>query len=430
MRTSSSSPRPQSSRVVQRLGTGTLGGAFQPKAPPEKHSICHLRSFGYAENIPSEATIFTSRPSSAVHKNVPLITQGPTALDPLRRSRRRSKNTTRILTLCFVLIASLIIAVAVGPITIAPGTVAKVLASHVGWLAPGSNVDVTADAIVWDVRLPRVLLGAAVGAGLAMCGAALQAMVRNMLADPYLLGINSGASSGAAAMILFGVGLGVGEHALSVSAFVGALIASLLVFLVARAAGRVTSMRLLLAGVAIGYALTAVTSFLIFASGSAEGARSVMFWLLGSLALAKWGSPLGVVVIVVLFTGMMLTLWGRRLDALAIGDETAHILGISPARFRTQLLVIVSLCIGVVVAASGSIGFVGLVVPHLARRLVGAAHAWAVPVSALLGAIFLVWADLLARTLLQPQELPIGIITAFVGAPFLLYLIRRMHPGS
>ncbi|THJ65462.1 iron ABC transporter permease [Arthrobacter echini] len=355
---------------------------------------------------------------------------GQRRADPLGRSRRRGRNTAWVSALCLLLMVSLVLAVALGPVTVAPGTVAELLLSHLGRLPRRETLDSTASAIVWDVRLPRALLGAAVGAGLAMCGAALQAMVRNMLADPYLLGINSGASSGAAAMILFGVGLGVGEHALSVSAFAGALVASLLVYLVARSAGRVTSMRLLLAGVAIGYALTAVTSFLIFASGSTEGARSVMFWLLGSLALAKWGSPLGVVVVVVLFTGALLSWWGRRLDALAIGDETAHILGISPARFRTQLLVVVSLCIGVVVAASGSIGFVGLVVPHLARRLVGAAHVWAVPVSGLLGGIFLVWADLVARTLLQPQELPIGIITAFIGAPFLLYLIRRMHPGS
>lgn len=326
--------------------------------------------------------------------------------------------------------ASVVTAVAMGPVTIAPGTVLQVLGEHLGMMPAGDQLDVTAEAIVWDIRLPRVFLGVAVGAGLALCGVALQAMVRNMLADPYLLGINSGASSGAAAMILFGVGLGFGEHALSASAFIGALAASLMVLLVARSAGRVTSLRLLLAGVAIGYALSAVTSFLIFASGSAEGARSVMFWLLGSLALARWGGPLAVVAVVVVFTAALLTLWGRRLDALAIGDETAHILGISPARFRTQLLVVVSLCIGVVVAASGSIGFVGLVIPHLARRLVGAAHNWAVPASALLGAIFLVWADLLARTVMAPQELPIGIIAAIVGAPFLLHLIRRMRPGA
>jgi len=312
-------------------------------------------------------------------------------------------------------------------VQVRPATIWTILGDHLVPGRTGGASDATADAIVWNVRLPRVLLGIAVGAGLAMCGAALQAMVRNMLADPYLLGINSGASSGAAAMILFGVGLGLGEHALSASAFLGALGASFLVFFVARSVGRVTSLRLLLAGVAVGYALSAATSFLIFASGSAEGARSVMFWLLGSLSLATWGGPLAVVFIFVVLTGTLLSAWGRKLDALAIGDETALVLGISPARFRTHLLIVVSLCIGVVVATSGSIGFVGLVVPHLARRLVGAAHAWAIPVSGLMGALFLVVADLVARTLMQPQELPIGIITAIVGAPFLLHLIRRMH---
>ncbi len=347
--------------------------------------------------------------------------------DPLGRSARRRRNAIVLAVLSGALVLSVVLGVATGPVWIEPGTVLEVVLHHLGI---GATVpDATADAIVWDVRLPRVLLGLGVGAGLAVCGCALQAMVRNMLADPYLLGINSGASSGAAATILFGLGLGLGEHALSASAFIGALAASLLVFVVARAAGRVTSVRLLLAGVAVGYALSAVTSFLIFASGSAEGARSVMFWLLGSLALGVWGAPLMALLVVVAATVLLLTLWGRRLDALAIGDETALVLGVSPNRFRTQLLVVVSLCIGVVVAASGSIGFVGLVVPHLARRLVGAAHAWVVPTAALLGAVFLLWADLAARMLMQPRELPIGIVTALVGAPFLLHLIRQLHPG-
>lgn len=327
------------------------------------------------------------------------------------------------------LLITMVLGVAVGPVWIDPLNVARVVFSHLSG-ARMLGPDPVADVVVWDVRLPRVLMGAAVGAGLAVCGAALQAMVRNMLADPYLLGINSGASSGAAATILFGVGAGLGQHALAASAFLGALAASLLVFVAARAAGRITSVRLLLAGVAAGYALSALTSFLIFSSGSAEGARSVMFWLLGSLALAQWGTPLAALGLVVVFTTALLALWARRLDALAIGDETALALGIRPTRFRTQLLVLVSLCIGFVVAASGSIGFVGLVIPHLARRLVGAAHAWSVPAAALLGAAFLLWADLLSRMLLQPRELPIGIVTAMLGAPFLLYLLRRLRPAA
>ncbi|WP_238993399.1 FecCD family ABC transporter permease [Nocardioides caldifontis] len=346
----------------------------------------------------------------------------------LRAGRRRT--TAWVAGLMLGLLTTLVAGVGIGAFPVPAGTVAQVVAHHLmswpaerTWTAP-------VDAIVWQVRLPRVLLGALVGAGLAVCGVALQAMVRNMLADPYLLGVNSGASSGAAAAILFGMGAGFLEHALQVTAFLGALAASLLVFLVARTAGRVTSVRLLLAGVAVGYALYALTSFLIFASGSAEGARSVMFWLLGSLGLAQWNLPLAVVAVVVVGTVVLLTVWARRLDALAIGDETAHTLGVRPERFRLALLVAVALCVGVVVSASGSIGFVGLVVPHLARRAVGGRHVRVVVVAALMGAILLVWADIVARTLFAPQEIPIGIITSLVGAPFLLVLVRRLHATS
>lgn len=353
------------------------------------------------------------------------MTLAPALEVALDTHRRRAR--TWLVLLAAGLAATVLVGVGVGAIAVPPGTVARVVGHHVlGW--PGERTwSPPADAIIWQVRLPRVVLGALVGAGLAVCGVALQAMVRNVLADPYLLGVNSGASSGAAAAILFGVGAGHLEHSLQAMAFLGALGASVLVFLVARSAGRVTSVRLLLAGVAVGYALYAATSFLIFASGSAEGARSVMFWLLGSLALAQWDSALAVVAVVVVATVLVLALASRRLDVLAIGDETAHTLGVRPERLRLQLLVLVALCVGVVVAAAGSIGFVGLVVPHLARRAVGGTHSNVVPVAALMGAILLIWADVLARTLFQPQETPIGIITSLVGAPFLLVLVRRLH---
>lgn len=352
------------------------------------------------------------------------------AVEVLGLAATRRRTTAWLVALVVGLLASMVAGVVIGAFAVPAGTVAQVVTHHlVGWpQVPTWSAPV--DAIVWQVRLPRVLLGALVGAGLAICGVALQAMVRNVLADPYLLGVNSGASSGAAAAILFGLGAGVVEHTLQVTAFLGALAASLLVFLVARSAGRVTSVRLLLAGVAVGYALYALTSFLIFASGSAEGARSVMFWLLGSLGLARWDLPFAVVAVVVVAATAVLTLWGRRLDALAVGEETAHTLGVRPERFRLQLLVVVALCVGVVVSASGSIGFVGLVVPHLARRAVGGAHVRVVVVAALMGAILLIWADVLARTLFAPQEIPIGIITSLVGAPFLLVLIRRLHATS
>ena len=350
-------------------------------------------------------------------------------VDDLGLGAKRRRAVLWTLGLLALLVISVVTSVGAGAVAVPPGETARIAAFHL--LGTGEQTWTMArDAIVWDVRMPRALLAVGVGAGLSVCGMALQAMVRNVLADPYLLGVNSGASSGAAAAILFGAGAGAGAHALPASAFLGALAASMLVLLVARSGGRVTSLRLLLAGVAVGYALYAVTSFLIFASDSAEGSRSVLFWLLGSLSLAAWGAPLTIVVIVVALTVLGLAWFGRRLDALAIGDETAQTLGIRPDRFRVQLLLLVALCIGVVVSASGSIGFVGLVIPHLARRVVGSAHRHAIPVAALMGAIFLLWADLVSRTILAPQEIPLGILTSLVGAPFLLILIRRMHVSS
>ncbi|WP_435743089.1 FecCD family ABC transporter permease [Nocardioides sp. SYSU DS0663] len=357
---------------------------------------------------------------------VALDAASPVGLLAHERARGR-RAALWLLGLVALLVATVVAGVGAGAVGVPPATVAQVLGHHLLGVPGEITWSLPQDAIVWQVRLPRVVLGVLVGAGLAVCGVALQAMVRNVLADPYLLGVNSGASSGAAAAILFGFGSGLGQHALPVSAFLGALAASALVFLVARSAGRVTSVRLLLAGVAVGYALYATTSFLIFASGSAEGARSVMFWLLGSLGLAQWDAPLAVVAVVVLATTALLVAWGRRLDVLALGDETAQALGTSPDRFRTLLLVVVALCIGVLVSAAGSIGFVGLVVPHLARRVVGGRHVRVVPVAAVMGAVLLVWADVVARVLLQPQEIPIGIITSLVGAPFLLLLVRRLH---
>ncbi|KHF43386.1 FecCD family ABC transporter permease [Saccharomonospora viridis] len=351
-------------------------------------------------------------------------------VDDLGRTIRRRHTIFWLSGLSLGLVLTIVLAVGVGAVSVPPSTVSRILGHHLLGAPAEMDWTLAQDSIIWQVRLPRVLLGAVVGAALAVCGVTLQAMVRNMLADPYLLGVTSGASTGAAGAILFGFAAGLGENALSASAFLGALGASVVVFLVARAGGRITSLRLLLAGVAVGYALYAATGFLIFASGSAEGSRSVLFWLLGSLGLARWGLPLALVLVIVCLTVAMLIVWGRRLDALSVGDETAHALGISPTGFRVRLLVVVSLCVGAVVAASGGIGFVGLVIPHVARRFVGAAHSRAVPVAALLGAVFLVWADVVARVLLEPRELPIGIITALVGAPFLLLLVRRFQAAG
>ncbi|MDQ4138289.1 MAG: iron ABC transporter permease [Actinomycetota bacterium] len=344
------------------------------------------------------------------------------ALGAVERRRRAAWTIT---LLAVALFASLVGALCAGAVVVSPGAVVQVVLRELFGVPTAAGT--LESAIVWSIRMPRALLGACVGAGLAVGGLAMQAMVRNTLADPYLLGINSGASAGAAAVILFGAGVGLGAYALPGSAFAGALAASVLVFLIARSGGRVASPHLLLSGITVGYLLSAVTSFLVFASGSAEGARSVMFWLLGSLSLASWDGLLLLAAVAVTVTVVVCTVSGRRLDALAIGDETATTLGVSPHRFRLLMLVVLSLCVGVLVSAAGSIGFIGLVVPHLARRLVGAPHAAAAPAAALIGAILLIWSDVLARVVLAPQEMPIGIVTAAIGAPFLIVLIRRVR---
>ena len=342
----------------------------------------------------------------------------------VRSRSRRSVLTLAALTVLTAL--SLLLCMGIGAVPIPATITAQVIGHHLGLPVPISW-DPSTESIIWDVRLPRVLMGAAVGACLAISGAGLQAMVRNMLADPYILGVSGGASTGAAAAILFGVGAALGDYAQSVLAFAGALGAALLVFFIARAGGQVTSVRLLLSGVAVGYALSAVTSLLIFSSDSAEGSRSVMFWMLGSLSLARWNAFL-LIAVVAAAAGVMVMLAGSRvLDALSAGDEIAHGLGISPDRARIGFLVVVSLCTAAAVAGAGAIGFVGLVIPHLARRLVGARHRVLIPASALLGALFLLWADAFARVVMEPRELPIGVITAAVGAPFLLILVRRLY---
>ncbi|WP_418275698.1 FecCD family ABC transporter permease [Isoptericola jiangsuensis] len=336
-------------------------------------------------------------------------------------SATRRRHALLLVALSTGLAVVCVVAVGIGPVAIAPSTVADVVLGRLG-LADTAGTGAADDSIVWLIRVPRVVLGVAVGAALALAGVVVQALVRNPLADPYLLGISSGASVGAAASILFGVGGGV--LALTGSAFAGALLAIVLVLSVARIGGRLIVSRLVFAGIAVGFALTALTNFLVFASESREGARAVMFWTLGSLAQSRWESvPLAVVAVLAataVFVG-----WSRRLDALAIGDDTALALGTDPVRFRSAAVVLVSLLVAVAVSVSGLIGFVGLVVPHIARRLVGAGHRIVLPVSALLGALLLVCADVLARTAFAPRELPLGILTALIGTPLLIALVRR-----
>ncbi|MCF3101052.1 iron ABC transporter permease [Streptomyces roseoverticillatus] len=292
-------------------------------------------------------------------------------------------------------------------------------------ISGGEPVPGTQDLIVWRLRVPRALLAAVVGAGLGLVGTAVQALVRNPLADPYLLGISSGASLGAVAAIVLGAGagglLGLG---LSAAAFAGALASFALVWAMARRGGGFSPLRLVLAGVGIGQFLSGFTHYLVLQAGDDQQTHGVLFWLMGSLGGAQW-STLGVPAAAVALGLVALLARARALDAVLMGDETAAGLGVDVTRLRRELFVVTSVLTGVLVSVSGAIGFVGLMVPHVCRMVVGGAHRVLLPVAALFGAVLLVVVDLVARTALPDQELPVGVVTALVGAPTLLYLLDR-----
>ncbi|MDY0291016.1 MAG: iron ABC transporter permease [Desulfuromonadaceae bacterium] len=272
--------------------------------------------------------------------------------------------------------------------------------------------------VVWQLRLPRVALAALVGMALAVSGTVFQAVLRNPLADPYLLGVSGGAALGAVLALTF---FSIQSYAVPVFAFSGALLALFLVYLVARAHQAATH-TLILAGVMVGSLCTAVLMFLLLYSPS-DPMRSALFWLAGNLSRTEAGwLPYATAACV----GVVLLLWGRAslLDVFTQGEDVAADLGVDIGRERLLLLAGGGLLVAIAVALAGLVGFVGLVVPHAARLLWGAGHARLIPAAAIAGAGFLVAADALARTLLAPAEVPIGVITALVGAPFFLYLLR------
>lgn len=327
-----------------------------------------------------------------------------------------------IIALCVVLVISLLTAFGVGPASIHPLVILDIIGNKtIGTAQSYEWPDLTL-AIIWETRVPRVITGLFTGAVLAVSGAVLQVIVRNPLADPYTLGLSSGASTGAAFVVLvLGTTL-LGIMTLPIFAFVGALVATLATLLFA---GRQPSpAKLILSGLAVGYGFTAITNMLVFSADNPETARSVLFWMLGSLARASWHDA-KICAIAALFVCVIVAYYGPALDALGGGDEAAQAVGISPNTIRIGLLIVVSIGVGIVVSASGGIGFVGLVVPHLVRGLLGRAQRIVTLGCVLLGSAFLVAADSLARVALSPVELPIGVITGSVGAPFLLMLLHK-----
>ncbi len=330
----------------------------------------------------------------------------------------------RTLLALALLLAAVLAGVAIGETAISPQVVLQVLANKL-WAA-GYGLDPIDEGVVWNYRLTRTLVAAACGAGLATCGVILQSLLRNPLADPYLLGISAGASTGAVLVALIGVGGGL--ISLSAGAFVGAMAAFALVSLLARASGSANGTgQIILAGIAGSQLFNALTAFLITKSASSEQARGIMFWLLGNLSGVRWPSVWLAVPVAV--AGLAVCLWHRRaLDAFTFGSDSAASLGIPVRRVQVVLVGCAALVTAVMVSIVGSIGFVGLVIPHAVRLLLGTGHSRLLPASALGGALFLIAADVLSRTLIKGQLIPVGVVTALVGAPvFALILIGRRN---
>lgn len=325
-------------------------------------------------------------------------------------------------------IITVIVATGLGPVSVSPGTTAKILLSRIPGL--GSAIAQTWETvdqnIVLGLRLPRVCLGMVVGASLAVCGVTMQALVRNKLADPFILGVSNGAAAFATLGMLFGVFSFLGTYSLSISAFIGSAITIILVYSISRVRGRINITQLLLSGVVISMIMDGITSIIKLSAPNALGLHNAEFWMSGSLAGAKWAYlTLPLAVLAVCMTVLMINY--RGLNLLLLGDESAGALGVNVRRLQKLLVLVASLMAGVTIAVSGSIGFVGLMVPHFTRLLVGGDHKKVLPISALLGGILVVWVDVAARMVIAPEELPVGILTAVIGGPIFIWMLKKTN---
>lgn len=318
-------------------------------------------------------------------------------------------------------VVAVVAALTIGPVSIAPHRVALELVDALPWISVESGLSLTHAAIVEQIRLPRIVLGLLVGATLSLSGAAYQGAFRNPLADPYLLGIAAGAGLGATIAITSNLGDGAGAlDSVPLAAFGGALVAVTVSYVAGHIGGRSTA-SLVLAGVAVASFLTACQTYVLQANN--EAFREVYAWILGRMATAGWSEPALMAPYFVLTVAVVLR-YRRALDVLAVGDEEAHSLGLDARRVRVIVVVAASLGTAAAVSVSGLIGFVGIIVPHTVRLVFGASHRVLLPLVVLFGGAFMVLADLAARTVVSPAELPIGVVTAFLGAPFFVMVLR------
>lgn len=343
---------------------------------------------------------------------------------------KRSKQVKTLLLLFGIFVAVALISSVVGAADVTVGNVLKIIGSKIPGIKQGINLEDVSkaqQAIVWNIRVPRILLAFLVGYGLSVVGTTMQGLLKNPMADPYIIGISSGAALGAAMAIVLKLNttlLGMGM--VSICAFIGALLATLLVYQLARVKGKVPVTTLLLAGIAIGQLLTSIMSLLMVIYS--KDVNTIIYWTLGSFSSRSW-SHVQVAVIPILAGSLLIYFYAKDLNVLLLGEATAESTGVEVERVKVLLLMVSALMTAFAVSVSGIIGFVGLIVPHIVRILLGPDHRTLIPASGLVGGIFMILADTLARTLIAPTEIPVGIITAIAGGPFFISLLRKAKRG-
>ena len=355
----------------------------------------------------------------------PLLKKERTSIFPLHR---QSQYLAFCLIMVVILIVSFVLAIRLGSVDMDFDVIRRILVNKfTGREIFEKDWEASTEEIVWTIRTPRILTAFVVGAGLTLCGILMQVLTKNSLADPYVLGISHGASAGAVSVIMYGWLSFLGGYGTMAGAFLGAILSIILSLRIATIRNKVTATQLVLAGIAVSALFGALTNFMIYHTKTgSDKVKTATYWLMGSLNGSTW-EKLKYVTIAFIICFILIMLLTRQLDVLMLGDDVAATVGVDTGKLKMWIIVLATLLTGVIVSVSGTIGFVGLTFPHITRSIVGTKHRRLVPVSMLVGGTFLVVADILSRVVVAPEELPIGVVSAFFGAPFFLYLIRKSH---
>ena len=347
---------------------------------------------------------------------------------PLFPLQKRGQYMVFCVIMAVVLFLSFLLAIRLGSVDLEFDTIRKILINRLtGREMYKPDWKSSTELIVWTIRTPRILTAFVVGAGLTLCGILMQVLTKNSLADPYVLGISHGASAGAVSVIMYGWLNILGGYGTMAGAFLGSVVSILLALRIATVRNKVTATQLVLAGIAVSALFSAATNFMIYHTKTgSDKVKTATYWMMGSLSGASWEKlKYATIAFVVCF--LLIMLLTKQLDVLLLGDDVASTVGVNTDKLKLAIIIIATLLTGIIVSISGTIGFVGLTIPHITRSIVGTKHKWLVPASMLVGGTFLVIADILSRVLVAPEELPIGVVSAFFGAPFFLYLIRKSN---